>query len=132
MASQYVTLGARAYSFHDPALGISVAKGEVLELSDRQLQSRRIRAALNAGHLRIVTEDPKKVVKYSEEDIEKLDKKLRKQVDKGVDPKKIASNFSEEEAKLLAAKHSIELEESDTLESIIEAIVEDVKGGEAQ
>lgn len=131
MASQYVTLGNRAYSFHDPALGISIAKGETRELSDRQMQSRRIRAALNSGHLRIVTEDPKKVAKYTEEDIEKLDKKLRKQVDKGVDTLKITSAFTEEEAKLLAAKHNIELEESDTLESIITAIVEDVKGGES-
>lgn len=131
MANHFVTLGNRAYSFHDPALGISIARGEVKELSERQMQSRRIRAALNAGHLRIVTEDPKQVAKYTEEDIEKLDKKLRKQVDKGVDPQKIASNFTDEEAKLLANKHNIELEESDTLESIIAAIVDDVKGNES-
>lgn len=131
MANHFVTLGSRAYSFHDPALGISIARGEVKELSERQMQSRRIRAALNSGHLRIVTEDLNKVAKYTDEDIEKLDNKLRKQVGKGVDPSKIVSNFTEEEAKLLAAKHNIELEESDTLQSIIEAIIEDIQSGES-
>lgn len=125
-----VTLGERAYSFHEPSLGISIAKGEVKELSDRQLQNRRIRTALNSGHLRIVIEDPSKVAKYSEEDIEKLDAKLKKLVDKGVDISKIIKNFSLEESKLLAKKHSIELEESDTLETIIDALIEDVKSAE--
>ena len=132
MANKLITLGERAYSFHDPSLGITFAKGEVKELTDRQLQSRRIRAALNSGHLRICTEKPSEVKKYSEDDVEKLNNKLIKQVNKGVDISKLVTNYSLEEAKLLAEKHNIELEESDTIESILEALVDDIRENTAK
>ena len=125
--SKFITLGEKAYSFHEPTLGITIARGEVKELTDRQLSSRRIRAALNAGHLRIVTENPGDVKKYSDDTLNKLDNKLKKQVDKGVYVGKISKSYTLEEAKLLAAKHNIELEESDTLETIIAAIADDIK-----
>lgn len=125
--SKFITLGEKAYSFHEPTLGITIASGEVKELTDRQLSSRRIRAALNAGHLRIVTENPGDVKKYSDDNLNKLDNKLKKQVDKGVDVGKISKSYTLEEAKLLAAKHNIEIEESDTLETIIAAIADDIQ-----
>lgn len=44
MATQKVALGSKAYSFHDQALGITIVKGEVIELTSRQLQSKIGRA----------------------------------------------------------------------------------------
>ena len=64
-----VALGAKAYSFHDPNLGITLSRGETMELSSRQLLSRRIQQALNAGHLRIVQDI---IPNYTDEDLDKL------------------------------------------------------------
>lgn len=36
-----VTVGSRAYSFHDQSTGITIARGEVKELSSRQFNSKR-------------------------------------------------------------------------------------------
>ena len=122
MAKKKIALGNKAYSFHDQALGITLCKGEVIELTDRQLQSKHIRQALNGGHLRYVNDN--EIPKYTDEDVEKLDNKLLKALKNGTNPNKIAKNFSLEEAKLLATKHEIETEASDTPETIIVAIAE--------
>ena len=45
--------------------------------------------ALNSGHLRLVL-DKKAVDKYSNDDIDKLEKKLNAQFEKGMEIKKIA------------------------------------------
>lgn len=122
MAKRKVTIGNKAYSFHDQALGITICRGEVIELSSKQLSSKHIAQALNGGHLRYV--DESEIKKYTDEDIEKLDKKLTSSLKKGVKPEKIAKDFSLEEAKLLADKHGIEVESSDTPETILLAISE--------
>lgn len=46
-----VTLGKKAGIFHDPSSGITIKKGEIKELSSIQVNNRKIRAALNGGHL---------------------------------------------------------------------------------
>lgn len=124
MAKKKIALGNKAYSFHDQALDITICRGEVIELTDRQLQSKHIRQALNGGHLRYVNDD--EVKKYTEDDVEQLDNKLIVALKKGTNPNKIAKNFSLEEAKLLASKHEIEVEDSDTPETIIVAIAETI------
>lgn len=122
MAKKKIALGNKAYSFHDQALDITICRGEVIELTDRQLQSKHIRQALNGGHIRYVNDE--EIQKYTEEDVEKLDNKLLKALKNGTNPNKVAKNFSLEEAKLLATKHEIEIESSDTSETIIVAIAE--------
>ena len=117
MATQKVALGSKAYSFHDQALGITIVRGEVIELTSRQLQSKHIKNAWNGGHLRFVD-------KYSNDDLEKLDNKLIKALKKGTTVEKVAKDFSLEEAKLLASRHEIEVEASDTTNTIISAIAE--------
>ena len=113
MATQKVALGSKAYSFHDQALGITIVRGEVIELTSRQLQSKHIKTALNGGHLRFVNES-----------VDKLDNKLIKAIKKGTTVEKVAKDFSLEEAKLLASRHEIEVEASDTTNTIISAIAE--------
>ena len=121
MATQKVALGSKAYSFHDQALGITIVKGEVIELTSRQLQCKNIKNALNGGHLRFVNEP---VDKYSKDDLDRLDNKLIKALKKGTTVDKVAKDFSLEETKLLASRHEIEVEASDTTDTIISAIAE--------
>lgn len=124
--STKVTVGSKAYSFTDQALGISIVKGEVAELSAKQMTSKKIVVALNGGHLRIV-QDGETVKKYNTADVEALDAKLIKLLASGKKVAKVAKDFTLEEAKLIAAKHEIQVEDSDTVETIFEAIAEDTK-----
>ena len=124
--STKVTVGSKAYSFTDQALGISIVKGEVVELSAKQMTSKKIVVALNGGHLRIV-QDGETVKKYNPADVEALDAKLLKLLASGKKVTKVAKDFTLEEAKLIAAKHEIQVEDSDTVETIFEAIAEDTK-----
>ena len=124
--STKVTVGSKAYSFTDQALGISIVKGEVAELSAKQMTSKKIVVALNGGHLRIVQEG-ENVKKYNTADVEALDAKLLKLLASGKKVAKVAKDFTLEEAKLIAAKHEIQVEDSDTVETIFEAIAEDTK-----
>ena len=124
--STKVTVGSKAYSFTDQALGISIVKGEVAELSAKQMTSKKIVVALNGGHLRIV-QDGETVKKYNTTDVEALDAKLLKLLASGKKVAKVAKDFTLEEAKLIAAKHEIQVEDSDTVETIFEAIAEDTK-----
>ena len=121
-----VTVGSKAYSFTDQALGISIVKGEIAELSAKQMTSKKIVVALNGGHLRIVQEG-ETVKKYNDADVKALDEKLLKLLASGKKVAKVAKDFTLEEAKLIAAKHEIQVEDSDTVETIFEAIAEDTK-----
>lgn len=127
--STKVTVGSKAYSFTDQALGISIVKGEVVELSAKQMTSKKIVVALNGGHLRIVQEG-ENVKKYNTADVEALDAKLLKLLASGKKVAKVAKDFTLEEAKLIAAKHEIQVEDSDTVETIFEVIAKDTKGEE--
>lgn len=124
-----VTVGPRAYSFHDQNTGITICKGEVKELSTRQLQSKRIRQAMSSGHLIMVME-AKEAQKYTKEDINKLLARLRKQAEKGMDPSKAAKSYSMEEATLMAKELGIEIENGDTVHTVVEAMFTEVNGEE--
>ena len=121
-----VTVGSKAYSFTDQALGISIVKGEIAELSAKQMTSKKVVVALNGGHLRIV-HDGETVKKYNDADVKALDEKLLKLLASGKKVAKVAKDFTLEEAKLIASKHEIQVEDSDTVETIFEAIAEDTK-----
>ena len=121
-----VTVGSRAYSFHDQSTGITISRGEAKELTSRQFNSKKIQLALASGHLIMVvdknTQHPKK---YTDDQIEKLAKKLQAQIAKGMTVEKIAKGYSLEEVKLIAKKYGFEIEDTDTAESLIQAIIED-------
>jgi hypothetical protein len=119
-----VTVGPRAYSFHDQSTGITVCKGEDKELSRRQWRSPKIQKAIAAGHL-IIVADKTDIEKYSEADIEKMDKRLTAQFKKGMTLEKVAKAYSLEELKLVAKLHEIEAEPNDTVETLLQALLED-------
>ena len=126
MAKKYLALGPKANGFFDQTTGLTIAHGEKVEVDDRQLRSRRISMALNSGHLVFVQPD-QKVEKNSEEDLQKLDKKLKAQFEKGVTLDKMIKDITMEQAKAIADIHEIEVDEKDTVKDIIAAVVEDFK-----
>ena len=111
-----VTVGPRAYSFHDQSTGITVCRGEDKELSRRQFRAPKIQKAIASGHL-IIIADKSEIEKYSEADIEKLDKRLTLE--------KLAKGYSLEELKLVAGLHEIVAEKDDTVETLIQALLEE-------
>lgn len=119
-----VTVGPRAYSFHDQSTGITVCKGEDKELSRRQFRTQKITKAIAAGHL-IIVADKSAIEKYSESDIEKLDKRLSAQFKKGMTLEKLSKGYSLEELKLVANLHEIVAEKDDTVETLLQALLEE-------
>lgn len=119
-----VTVGPRAYSFHDQSTGITVCKGEDKELSRRQYRTQKIQKAIAAGHL-IIVADKSDIEKYSESDIEKLNKRLSAQFKKGMTLEKLSKGYSLEELKLVANLHEIVAEKDDTVETLLQALLEE-------
>lgn len=119
-----ITVGPRAYSFHDQSTGITVCKGEDKELSRRQYRTQKIQKAIAAGHL-IIVADKSDIEKYSESDIEKLDKRLNAQFKKGMTLEKLSKGYSLEELKLVANLHEIVAEKNDTVETLLQALLEE-------
>jgi hypothetical protein len=119
-----VTVGAKAYSFHDQSTGITIARGEERELTLRQFGSKKIQMALNSGHLRMIV-DKNKVEKYSASDLDKLEKKLTAQFEKGMEVAKIAKAYTLEELTLIAARHEIVAEKNDTPVTLVQALLEE-------
>ncbi len=119
-----VTVGAKAYSFHDQSTGITIARGEERELTLRQFGSKKIQMALNSGHLRMIA-DKNKIEKYSSNDLDKLEKKLTAQFEKGMEVAKIAKAYTLEELTLIAARHEIVAEKNDTPVTLVQALLEE-------
>ena len=119
-----VTVGPRAYSFHDQSTGITIARGEERELTLRQFGSKKIQMALNSGHLRMIA-DKNKIEKYSSNDLDKLEKKLTAQFEKGMEVAKIAKAYTLEELTLIAARHEIVAEKNDTPVTLVQALLEE-------
>lgn len=122
--SKFIALGPKAHGFFDQITGLTIARGEKVEVNDRQLKSRRIAMALNTGHL-IFVQPGQEVEK--EVDIQKINKKLKAQYEKGVTLDKMVKDINMGQAKALADIHEIEVAEGDTVKDIIEAIIEDFK-----
>ena len=61
-----VKVGSKAYIFHDQSTGITIKKGEIKELTPQQYNSKRIRSAINGGHLVIsrfcIMQKPRKLL----------------------------------------------------------------------
>lgn len=119
-----VTVGAKAYSFHDQSTGITISRGEERELTLRQFGSKKIQMALNSGHLRMIA-DKNKIEKYSSNDLDKLEKKLTAQFEKGMEVAKIAKAYTLEELTLIAARHEIVAEKNDTPVTLVQALLEE-------
>lgn len=126
MANITVQLGENASVFHDMKTGLTITKGQTVELNLQQQMNPKIKAALGGGHLVRVIGLPKEVkeiekeVKYNPEE-DKV--KFIDLFNQGLDIKKLANNFNLIQLKGIAELFEIEVEEDDTKASIVEAIV---------
>ena len=68
-----------------------------------------------------------KIKNISESEAKKLDKKIQEKLGKGVTLEKICSDITIEQAKALAEIHEVDVDKNDTVQSIMEAVVEDYK-----
>ncbi len=120
-----IMLGENAHSFFDASTGIFIGKGETKELSVRQYNSPKIKRALTNGHLVIVTGD---VPELEEEHAEDLKAKFDTLLNQGMEVAKIAKAFSLKEIQVVAGQYDIEAEEDDSVEDVVQAIVNQIEG----
>ena len=125
---KFVKLGKKASFFRDSNLDISITLGEVVELNVKQLNSAKIRRALNGGHL-VYTDDPRKAEDTAKKEptVEELVEAFTKMVINGDSKDKIMKTFNLEELKALSKAADIELEPTDTKSTICDALIEDCK-----
>lgn len=125
---KFVKLGKKASFFRDSNLDISITTGEVVELNVKQLNSSKIRRALNGGHL-VYTDDPRKAEDTAKKEptVEELVEAFTKMVINGDSKDKIMKTFNLEELKALSKAADIELEPTDTKSTICDALIEDCK-----
>lgn len=122
MAKQYISLGKKAGIFYDPSVNLLVKKGQVVEVEESKLSSPKVKNALNGGHLTIVQGESQK----PQLSLDDLQSKFVDLLDAGTNPKKISSSFTLDQLKQLAESYNLEVEESDTKLSLVEAISEEM------
>lgn len=124
--AKYITVGKRANIFHDPSSGITVCKGDIVEVSNRHLMSKRVKGAINAGHLIYVDKAAEEAKADEGVNTDALLQKFNSlTVKHDSDSAKIAKNFTLDELKELAKSLDIEPEDSDTKEDLVKAILEE-------
>lgn len=117
MVNTKVKLGPKAGSFYDSYTKILVRKNEVVELTPKQMNFPRIKNALMGGHLVMAVEDV-------DTPIVTLKDKYIEAYQSGKDVSKI---FNLNDLKSIAYDFDIEVEDSDTKASIIDAINGEIK-----
>lgn len=134
MASpKYIKLNPKASIFYDQASKIKVLRNEVVEITEKQFNSRVIKAALANGYLQEAKADELKAsgVKANtpatkkEVDLEAVKKKFKDLVEAEEAPEKIKEQFNTEELKALAISLEIEPEEGDTKLDLVNAILDE-------
>ena len=127
-----VTLGKNASIFHDPLSRVTIKAGEVVNLTSMQSRSRRVQAALNGGHIKVVTDDTKvrEVVKDipkigNDATPEELNEAFVNLVKKDSSSEELLAAFTKAQFVTLASQYDIEVEKGDTKDSILAAILEE-------
>lgn len=112
-----VKLNEKASIFHDAYLGITITKGQVYELRGAQVNAPSVKRAINGGFLIRVVEDPTPKKSLAET--------FQEMVEKGVSLEKLKKSFNLNQLKEIAQDNGLELEEGDTKDTILEALLED-------
>ena len=120
-----IMLGENAKSFYDASTGIFIGRGETKELTVRQYTSPKIKKAITNGHLVVVTGS---VPEIEDDKSEDLKAKFDTLVNQGMEVNKISKAFSLKEMKVVAGQYDIEAEDGDTVDSLVEAILDQIEG----
>lgn len=133
--ARYVTLGKNANFFRDSRFDISIAKNEVVELNAMQLNSPAVKKALQGGHL-VFTEKPGNELKAPAKEekkeltVEELAEAFVGFAGKKDPQKKIKKNFTIDQLKAIAPTFDVEVEEEDTVDTLIEALLDAINNNE--
>lgn len=135
MASpKYIKLNPKASIFYDQASKIKVLRNEVVEITEKQFNTRVIKAAIANGYLQEAKTDGltggAKVnppASKKEVDLEAIKKKFEDLTEAVEAPEKIKEQFNMKELKALAISLDIEPEEGDTKLDLVNAILDELK-----
>ena len=127
VALVFITLGEKANFFHDPYSGLTISKGEVIELKPGQ-KSKRVKAALAQGHLAYAENPNTNTAKQVDlvatlAKLEKLKSDPKMSDDNGFKIDAMAKKFSLAELEALAADAEIVIEEEDGKEDILNVLL---------
>lgn len=121
-------LNPKASTFYDPTLGLKLLPGYVVEIDAAMTaRSKRLRAAINSGHIVMAEAVAEKAPMTIAEKVE-LFKNL---ANSGKSAKDIAKKFSMETLKDLCEGAGIEPEDGDTKETLVEALIADLAAAES-
>lgn len=136
--AKYVKLNPKSSIFYDPVSKVKVLRNEVVEITDKQYNTRVIRAALSNGYLMEVDGKPgvqaevKPIPSQTEQanenqaNVEELKSKFLELVEAGETPEKIKGQFNTSELKELALSLDIEPEDGDTKLDLVQAIMDEL------
>lgn len=134
---KHVKLGEKAQSFYDAVTEVKVLPGKVVELNIRQLRSRKIRSALQGGHLVYTapahTEADLQKMKEEQDAVQltSLVKKFKDSHGLGKTPEALVKMFTLDDLKLIATKeYQLELEKDETKQTLVESIIAELEEGE--
>lgn len=131
MAKTYVKLGKKASSFRDQASNVTILPGQVVGLDLKQMNSRKIKAALNGGHL-VYAEAPAKQDPKPVKTVQELYEEFYEMVEGGEAEDKILKAFTLDQFKQLADLAGLEVEKNDTKKTIYEALISEVGEGDEE
>ena len=127
------TLGQKASIFFDASTGLKIIKGHIVEPNSKQTTSRKFKNALDNGFIVKVSEE---VIDQSNKDhtenltIPELLSKFKQLLEEGLEPKVIAKKFNLQNLKDIAESIDLEVEEDDTKNTLVEAIINEITEGE--
>lgn len=136
--AKYVKLNPKSSIFYDPVSKVKVLRNEVVEITDKQYNTRVIRAALSNGYLMEVDGKPgvkadvKPIPSQTEQanenpaNVEELKSQFLELVEAGETPEKIKGQFNTTELKELALSMDIEPEDGDTKLDLVQAIMDEL------
>lgn len=136
--AKHVKLNPKSSIFYDPVSKVKVLRNEVVEITDKQYNTRVIRAALSNGYLIEVDGKPEAqpqvqpIPSQPEQATgnpvngEDLKAKFMELVEAGETPEKIKGQFNTHELKELALSLDIEPEDGDTKLDLVQAILDEL------
>ena len=127
------TLGQKASIFFDASTGLKIIKGHIVEPNSKQTTSRKFKNALDNGFIVKVSEE---VIDKSKNDplenltTSELLSRFKQLFEEGLEPKVIAKKFNIQNLKDIAESIDLEVEEDDTKNTLVEAIIKEITEGE--
>ena len=94
-------------------------------MTQRQLNSPKIKKALHNGHLQYAVDDnSRKVEKYTEEDVANMKTRFEEMVNNGMEASKIATAFSDEEVDKIAGEYGLTRDKDEASVAVIQSIID--------